>query len=229
MRASRVFEHVVAQLLFEGTYDDPAGYCREYHVHWGAPPDACKRLAAKPEAFLAAGSALDSVRATLRRYDVATDLASLGEPKPSAEPASLVTFHCYVEGEAAERTSTSFSYAGRAFTADELHVASSPADATLYVDRYDAVGKLLVKGFHYGTLLSEAGLDQGVSTGLESSFVGPDLLLTRLYELEGIDIYLDPGWLAHRPDLLEVYPYERHLKNYVQVFRRQYRRQTGRL
>jgi hypothetical protein len=229
MRASKVFEHVVAQLLFEGTYDDAAGHCREYHVHWNAPLDVCKRLAASPEALLAATSALESVRATLQRYDVATDLASIGERRPSADPSSFVTFHCYFEGGAAERTSTPFSLAGHAFTAEELHIAPSPANASLYIDRYDAVARLLVKGFHYGSLLSEAGLEQGTSAGLESSFVGSDFLLTRLYELESIDIYLDPGWVANRPDLLEVYPYERHLKNYVQVFRRQYRRETGRL
>ena len=34
--------------------------------------------------------------------------------------------------------------------------------------------------------------------------------------------------IADRPDLLEVYPYQRHLKNYVQMFRRQYRRERGR-
>ncbi len=229
-RASKVFEHVLAQLLFEGTYDDTAGHCGEYHVHWGAPLDACKRLAAAPEAFLAETSALESVRATLRRYDVAKDLASIGEPKPAADPGSFVTFHCYVEGDGAtERTSTPFSLGGRAFAAEALRVAPSPANAALYIDRYDAVARLLVKGFHYGSLLSEAGLEQGTSAGLEPSFAGSDFLLTRLYELESIDIYLDPGWLANRPDLLDVYPYERHLKNYVQVFRRQYRRATGRL
>ena len=53
--------------------------------------------------------------------------------------------------------------------------------------------------------------------------------MTRLYGLDSLDIYLDAGWLAQRADLLEVYPYQRHLKNYVQVFRRQYRRERGRL
>ena len=71
--------------------------------------------------------------------------------------------------------------------------------------------------------------DRGAAPGLEASFGSTDFLLTRLYELESIDIYLDPGWLGNRPDLLEVYPYERHLQNFVQVFRRQYRRGRGRL
>ena len=58
--ASKVLEHVVAQLLFEATYDAAAGSCREYHVHWSAPLDACARLAAGPEAFLAGAAGASS-------------------------------------------------------------------------------------------------------------------------------------------------------------------------
>ena len=47
--------------------------------------------------------------------------------------------------------------------------------------------------------------------------------------LDSIDLYVEPGFLATRPDLLEVYPYQRHLKNYVQTFRRQYLQTRGRL
>jgi hypothetical protein len=229
LQASKVFEHVVAQLLFEGTYDSPAGHCREYHVHWGAPLDACRSLASNPESFLTAASAAGDVLQTLERYRAAGDLVALGGPKPPPDPSTFVSFHCYFEGDTRGRTTAPFTFAGWKFTAEELTVPRSPPGATLYVDRYDAVGRLLVDGFHYGRLLSEAGLEEGSAAGLESSFVAPDFLLTRLYELQSIDIYLDPGWLYNRPDLLDVYPYERHLKNYVQVFRRQYRRQVGRL
>ena len=229
MQASKVWEHVVAQLLFEGTYDTAAGHCREYHVHWGAPADACERLVANPEAFLAADGARDDVHLTLDRYRVMRDLAALGGPMPAADPSTFVSFHCYVEGEAPDRKSTPFTFAGQAFTAEKLRVAPSPANAVLYIDRYDAVARLLVPTFRYGALMSEAGLDQASAAGLEGAFASSDYLFTRLYELESIDIYLDPSWMANRPDLLEVYPYERHLKNYVQVFRRQYKRVRGRL
>jgi hypothetical protein len=87
------------------------------------------------------------------------------------------------------------------------------------------VARLLVPGFHYGALLSEAG----IPTGAPARFDGHDYLLTRLYGLDSVDIYLDAGILAARPDLIEVYPYERHLRNYVQLFRRQYTRVRGRL
>jgi hypothetical protein len=238
VQASLVFEHVFAQLLFEGTYDNPAGYCREYHVHWGAPRDACARLAASPETFLAAASAIDDVRETLRRWRVARELVPLTGTTPPEDPSSLVSFRCYFEGDAHERTTTPFTLAGRSFTVAELGVPPSPPDAVLYVDRYDAVARLLVDGFRYGRFLNEAVLDGAFAppgagdqpaAGLQASFVARDFLLTRLYELESVDLYVDPGWLLRRPDLLDVYPYERHLKNYVQLFRRQYRRQGGRL
>jgi hypothetical protein len=78
--------------------------------------------------------------------------------------------------------------------------------------------------------MSEATLEQGaVETSVEPAFQGKDFLLTRVYGLANLDIYVGPGWIASRPDLLEVYPYELHLRNYVRVFRRQYRTERGRL
>jgi hypothetical protein len=66
LRASKVFEHVVGQLLFEERYLAAAGRCREYHVHFGAPRDACKRLAANPQAFLASqGEVLEGIRSVV--------------------------------------------------------------------------------------------------------------------------------------------------------------------
>jgi hypothetical protein len=229
-QASLVFEHVLAQLLFESRYEPSAGYCRELHVHWGAPKDACQQLVASPEAFLKKSGALESVRAVLDRYRLAHDLVALGGPKQTLAPAAVVSFQCYIEDGGNERKSTPLSYGGYDFTAEELHVAPSPANSTLYIDRYDAVARLMVNGFHYGRLLSEAGLgDEPAAAGMQASFSGHDFLLSRLYGLDSVDIYLDPGWMASRPDLLEVYPYQRHLKNYVLTFRRQYVRARGRL
>jgi hypothetical protein len=217
-RASQVLDHVLGQLLFEIRYEPAAGTCREFHVHWGAPLDACKRLAANPEGALSAAGALGDVRAVLER------------DRAGREPVQrIVSFQCYFEGEAAAPTSTPFTFAGQPFTVDEVHVAPSPADAALYIDRYDAVARLLVRGFHYGALMSEAGVEPGSAAGMQAAFGGHDFLLTRLYGLDSADIYLDAGWIAQRPDLLEVYPYERHLRNYVQLFRRQYARVRGRL
>ncbi len=228
-RASLVFEHVLAQLLFESRYEPAAGYCREYHVHWGAPPDACARLVADPERFLAAAGALDSVRAVLERRRVSAELVALHGQPPPPEAERVISFSCYIETDGKEESSQELTLAGEKVRAEEVRLRPSPADAALFVDRYDAVARLLVKGFHYGRLLSDAGLGEGASPALAGSFAGRDFLLARLYELDSIDLYVDPGFLATRPDLLEVYPYQRHLKNFVQTFRRQYLQTRGRL
>lgn len=216
-RASQVFEHVLGQLLFESRYEPSAGSCRELHVHWGASLDTCRRLAQDPRAVLASAGARSDVEAVLAR------------DRAGGDASAFVSFQCYFEGDAAAATTTTFDFAGRHFSAEEIHVAPSPAGSALYSDRYDAVARLLVHGFHYGALLSEAGVAAGAGDGMQAAFAGRDYFLTRLYGLDSLDIYLDAGWIASRPDLLEVYPYERHLRNYVQIFRRQYGRVRGRL
>jgi hypothetical protein len=227
-RAGRIFEHVIAQLLFEARYEPAVASCREVHVHFGAAPDTCARLAAQPEAVLAASGALRPVRAALERHRVATELTALGGRPPGAEPGAFLSFQCYIEGEAAPRQSRPFTLGGHALMAEEIRVQPPAGDAALFSDRYDAISRLLVRSFHYGALLSEAGLQQPEGA-IAGSFAGGDYLLSRLYGLENVDLYLDPSWIATRPDLLEVYPYQRHLKNYVQMFRRQYKNERGRL
>jgi hypothetical protein len=196
-------------------------------VHWGAALDSCERLAANPEQLLAATSALADVTVVLDRYRLRQERAP--SPTQMPDPAAFISFQCYFEGDAAEHKTLPLQLSGHPFTVEQIRVPPSPADATLYIDRYDAVAKLLVHGFHYGALLSEAGIEPGAAEGLQAAFSGHDFLLSRLHGLDSLDIYLDPGWIAARPDLLEVYPYERHLKNYVEIFRRQYARTRGRL
>ena len=194
-------------------------------MHWGAPLDSCERLADKSRG--AAGGVASDVAAVL---DASASTASAHERRAALRPAAFLSFQCYFEGDgAATHKSTPLTLAGHRFTVEEMRVPPSPPASTLYVDRYDAVAKLLVHGFHYGALLSEAGVEPGAADGLQAAFAGHDFLLTRLHGLDSLDIYLDAGWIAARPDLLEVYPYERHLKNYVQMFRRQYARVRGRL
>lgn len=230
---SQVFEHVMAQLLFEGRYEPAAGYCREYHVHWGASEDACRRLAKDPLAFLEEQGALANARAVLDRWKLGHEMEALGKARSQRElePGAFLSFGCYVEkaGAAAPRWSSSIELEGQKLAVEELTVAPSAPGATLYVDRYDAVASLLTRGFHYGALLSEAALEQAGGEGLEPSLSRKDFPMSRLFGVEGVDIYLAPSWLAKRADLLEVYPYQLHLRNYVKVFRGQYRRERGRL
>jgi hypothetical protein len=218
---SQVFEHVLAQLLFESRYQAPSGTCREYVVHWDAPEDACERLAADAFGFLHEQGALTSVLAVLERWQQ-------GKAQRSLSPAQFLSFQCYMErpGESA-RASRQLFIAEHAIFAEDLRI--SPSTTALPTDRYDAVAQLLARGFHYGRLLSEEGVERGDPAALQAAMSGEGFALSRLYVLESLDIFLDPAWLATRPDVLEVYPYQLHLRNFVRVFRRQYQRQRGRL
>ncbi|WP_144394680.1 hypothetical protein [Pleionea sediminis] len=57
----------------------------------------------------------------------------------------------------------------------------------------------------------------------------PSYRLTRLEVLKDADIFLGNEWILKRDDLLEVYPYHVHLKNYVEKFRVEYIKNHGRL
>jgi hypothetical protein len=151
---------------------------------------------------------------------------------PSRSPTSVISFHCYMEGTGAEETRTSRAFAldGQTFSATDLQVPSAGGRG-LHIDRYAHVARLLAPNFHYGALLSEAGTDLASADGmsLAVSLSGNDFLLTRVQSLASLDIFLEPEWIAKREDLLEVYPYHLHLKNYVHLFRRHYLRERGRL
>jgi hypothetical protein len=217
---SQVFEHVLAQLLFESRYQAPAGACREYTVHWNAPEDTCERLAADAFGFLHAQGALGSVLSVLERWKI-------GKAQRTLSPQEFVSFQCYMERPGREaRASRAFFIGAHAFVAEDLRVA--PAASGLRTDRYNAVAQLFARGFHYGKLLSEEGVDRGDARALQRTVLGDDFPLSRLFALESLDIFLDPAWLV-ASDALEVYPYQMHLENFVRVFRRQYQRQRGRL
>ncbi|MGQ0506501.1 MAG: hypothetical protein ACT4TC_14405 [Myxococcaceae bacterium] len=227
-QASLVFEHVVGQLLFETRYEQAAGYCREYQVHWGAPKGACAKLAANPEKFLAETGALPHVRSVLRRYQLEQ------QSKPEVRrrtPHEFLSFSCYIEGEEGGRKVLPLTFERLALSATELKAPTPPANSQLQVARYGQIASLLAPSFHYGVLLSEAGLDIGriEGAGFAEAFAAKDYPLSRLQGLGSLDIFLEPEWISTRTDLLQVYPYHLHLKNYVHLFRRQYLLQKGRL
>ncbi|MFC1611834.1 hypothetical protein ACFL6C_12800, partial [Myxococcota bacterium] len=77
MSASLGLDHVLGKLLFESRYAPPAGFCREYTIHWGSPADACAQLAQRPEEFLAQTGAVESVLTVLERHELARQLDKL--------------------------------------------------------------------------------------------------------------------------------------------------------
>lgn len=241
---SNVLEHVWARLLFETRYEPAAGYCREYTIHWDAPVDACEKLAASPAAFLEESDALAEVKATLHRVRLGDEDARLksatSKASSSMQPTSVrraraesvMSFSCYMEGGAAkgpQRRSTPFRFEELALKAEAVRVPEQKADP-LAVERLHALATLLAPSFHYGALLSEAGLSsQNASEGMSQAFAGGDYVLSRAHSLASVDVFLDSRWLGAQDDLLEIYPYHVHLKNFVNLFRTQYRSEKGRL
>jgi hypothetical protein len=221
---ARVFEHVVGQLLFEARYEPAAAACREVHVHFATAPDICAKLESEPVRVLGEAGALADVRAVLERHRLQEELSALGGRAPSLPAGAYLGFSCYIEDGAKSETLHSFALDGVALQAAEVH-----AQPHGFADAYDPIARALLHGFHYGALLSEAGLEPPAHGSLDATFAGKDFLFSRLYSLAEVDLYLDPSWISTRPDLLDVYPYQRHLKNYVEMFRRQFSRQRGRL
>ncbi|MFC1611527.1 hypothetical protein ACFL6C_11255, partial [Myxococcota bacterium] len=99
-----------------------------------------------------------------------------------------------------------------------------------HVDRYRHVASLMVRGFHYGGLMSRASVDPESGDELsERSLEGRAFPLAKLDYLADADVFLGHNWILGRDDLRDVYPYHVHLKNFIKVFRRQYGLEWGRL
>jgi hypothetical protein len=218
----QALEHALAQLLVDSRYAAPSISCRDVHVHWGAPPDACARLVADPVAALAQVGALASVRALLARHRLAAQRG--GEPGAADRSLRLA---CYLETGPARRRTLPLRLDGVELIADELSSPTPGAGPVGGLSRTRSIASVLARSFRYGALLSEAGLAQRAPS--EEAITGEDLRLSRLFGLDALDLYLEPGWVTTRPDVLEVYPYDRHLRNFVQLFRRELARTWGRL
>jgi hypothetical protein len=97
---SKLFEHVLAQLMFNPSYKPIVAQCEEVVVHWSAPPDTCARLADRPVAALDELGALDSVRGVLASRATIVELQhrarQLGPARANDVPPAqrVVSFQC---------------------------------------------------------------------------------------------------------------------------------------
>lgn len=98
---------------------------------------------------------------------------------------------------------------------------------------YHEFAKVLDSRFHYSKLTSRSEIDiEGANVDAINSdglLEEPSYLLARLEVLKNVDIYLGNNWVLERDDLLKVYPYHVHLKNYAKRFRLIYKEKRGRL
>jgi len=231
--ASALVEHALGQLLFDRRFSGTVGNCDEYTIHWDAPADACQRLADDPTGFLAGDDALESVRAVLGRHRRALALRRLavdlgGQPRgpEPPPPRALVSLQCLIVDPAGTGVpdGRELLIDGDGVPVRELRVAAIRTAGAGPIDVYLALAALLAGG-HY----SGGDADAAVAAADPDLLAGPGFLLTRLDQLHGADPFLGARWPLDRGDLVEVYPFRRHLAGFIGDFRRRYWAQRSRL
>jgi hypothetical protein len=240
---SKLFEHVLAQLMFNPSYKPIIAQCEEVVVHWAAPPDTCARLAAHPVDALADAGALADVRGVLgwretraetRALDSAPGLARAPDLPPAQR---IVSFQCLMFDPAAEPAAPPAAPIERTLELDgerlavrELRTRPLADDDGSQIRLYKQLAALMAPGFGYGRLTSNQAVGAAPEeAALAETFRQPVFWLTKLDELRDADLFLGNDWLTRRPELLEVYPYHVHLQNFIEIFRRQYKQHEGRL
>lgn len=229
---ARLVEHVLGQLLFATRFGTTAS-CSDYVIHWDASPDTCRQLAADPIAVLGRGRALAPVRAVLdrrrRQLEIGALAQALGRPAPAAPPAAgaIVSLACFIldpaSGPAAHGDATGATVAvdGDPISLREIRVPTVRTGGDGPIDVYAALARLL------------AGPGGDLAAALRPSepveLSGDDFLLTRLDPLVDADPFRGARAPLTRPELVAVYPFEHHLHNFVDGFRRRYLAQRGRL
>lgn len=230
---SAVVEHVFGQLLFATRFGTPAS-CSDYTIHWGAPRDACRRLAGDPTGFLDDEGALAPIRAVLdrRRRQVAIrKLADdLGHDQTLPVPPdarAVVSVGCFVVDPAAGVESRDVTIDGEPIAMRELRTAAIRATGRGPIDVYLELAQLLGGTPYLGPSVASADRVTAEAPGALDD--RSPFLLLQLEPLVDADPFLDRTAPLDRADVVEVYPFERHVFAFVDAFRRVYLPQRGRL
>jgi hypothetical protein len=227
-------EHVIGQLLFATRFGTTAS-CNDLVIHWDAPADACARLERDPVAFLGEQGALGSVRAVLARRRRAIELRGLAERlgrrvPPEPPPASaIVSFSCFAVAPdalagAARARGSIVRVDGDELGVREVRVKDVRPRGAGPIDVYVAMASLLG-----GTAAPAAAAPAPAPDPAEVDPNADDFLLTQLDPLVDADPFAGARWPLERDELVELVPIERHLRGFVDGFRRAYLAQRGRL
>jgi hypothetical protein len=151
------------------------------------------------------------------------------------EKNELVSFQCFMRETTPNQRNktaklslknTDFAVTTRYFPVMENYGESQ-------ISMYKEFSKVLEERFHYSQLTSQSDVEiEGMSSDAsdkEKYLEQPSYLFARLDILKNVDIFLGNSWVLDREDLLVVYPYHVHLKNYVNTFRAKYQERHGRL
>jgi hypothetical protein len=235
--AGGLVDHVLGQLLFVARFGTTAA-CNDYVLHWDAGADACGALIRDPIGFLDGEEELDAVREVLDRRRRRSELRELDAalerkaPPPPPDASTIVSFACFVIDPAVARataTGRTIVLDGEPVSVRELRVPAVKTTGAGVLAVYDELATLLA-GETYGPALVEPGLASADDPpGDQGALSHADFRLVRLDRLHDADPFAGHAWPLDRADLLEVYPLHRHLRSFVDAFRRRYRAQRGRL
>ncbi|MGD8641715.1 MAG: hypothetical protein PVG89_13870 [Gammaproteobacteria bacterium] len=151
------------------------------------------------------------------------------------EKNELVSFQCFMrETTPNQRNKTAkLSLKNTDFTVTTRYFPVMENYGESQISMYKEFSKVLEERFHYSQLTSQSDVEiEGMSSDAsdkEKYLEQPSYLFARLDILKNVDIFLGNSWVLDREDLLVVYPYHVHLKNYVNTFRAKYQERHGRL
>jgi hypothetical protein len=249
-------QHALGQLLFASRFGTTTS-CDNFRLHWGASADACDRLVANPQAFLRQQGAWDEVAGVLdrrrRQLEVRALAADLGQPAPPQPPpaSAVVSLQCVnIDGRAAkaEVRGRAVMIGGESLGVRQLRTPRVGIEQDGPIEVLAELAQLLA-GVQPGGAGAKDVLDDVIEQAAQAAAAAgvtpppaaapvasqPQLLegagfaLARLEAIEGSDPFAGVRWPLRRADLIEVYPFQRALFNYIDGFRRRYHAQRGRL
>ncbi|NVJ61101.1 MAG: hypothetical protein HWE27_11970 [Gammaproteobacteria bacterium] len=147
----------------------------------------------------------------------------------------IVSFQCFVNKANGKSTTKKKNVViqGTQFEVPTRYVTFMDSSEDSQIAMYKQVSRLMEDKFRYTQYNSQSELSVNrdpEATASENDFLAqPNYLMSRLEVLKNIDVFLGNEWVLKRDDLLEVYPYHVHLKNYVEKFRTEYEKEHGRL
>ena len=149
-----------------------------------------------------------------------------------------ISFQCLIEDETAtkaESKNIKVNYASTEFNVSELRVPRIDTKLltggkALRTDYIEHLSGLMAPGFSNVGFESQANiLDTDIIEMAQNAYKDNSLILTKLELLKHVDILQGNDWIKNSGNILDIYPWQLHLGNYVKRFRDAYKEKRGRL
>ncbi len=189
--------------------------------------------AKSPEGNVKSASGDKGVKKNKSKVDVKSKIAK--NRQQLRDKNEIVSFQCFMQATTPglENKIGKFSLKDTDFTVATRYFPMQDNVGESQISMYNEFSKVLENRFHYSQLTSRSDVKiEGLSsdaTDNEKYLEEPSYLFARLDILKNVDIFLGNSWVLEREDLLGIYPYHVHLKNYVNTFRAKYQERHGRL